>query len=182
MANETQQEELKAFIQEELESWVRTFIAGRIAYLTSKKKLSTGQLIRSFEYEINRQAKREVLEALVAFEDYGRMLEMKRFSHDKWGRNNIDRLADWVERTWTGANYLKFAQKRKLVEIRQSTINSIAWGILVNRTKTKKRTRWYNKPKTAQISELFNQVAASIPSLVGQQITKSLHDNGSTAG
>lgn len=49
---------------------------------------------------------------------------------------------------------------RRGVRIPTSTINKVAFGVKLRRAKN---TKWWNKPKTAAIFELYNNIAAALP-------------------
>ena len=52
------------------------------------------------------------------------------------------------------------------VRIPSSTINKVALGVRLRR----KNTKWWNKPKTAAIFELYNNIAAALPDAAAETL------------
>ena len=160
-------------IKEQMLDWVQHFIAQRKAALQKGKKgVASGDLLASFELEIDRLAKEEGIALLIAFNDAGRLIDMKPSSLDYggWGRTAIEGLEAWVQKRGISNFMPGYLRKypntgfRKGINLTQ-IIHNIAWGIAVNRTngKFRRAKSWWNKPKTAGTYELINQVAAALP-------------------
>jgi len=64
----------------------------------------------------------------------------------------------------------RFLRQRNLRTAPPSILNQLAWSIAVSRAKRYRRRQWYNKPKSAAITELYNRVAANLPDLVARGI------------
>lgn len=175
----TQTDELKAIIAEEAADWARGFIAARVQYLSASKISRTGALESSLGYSIERQARQEAVEILLAFEEHGRFIDMKPTAQDKWGREAVARVQDWARRV--GLEKFERGYRRKYGKVPaldSQFLNKIAWGILIKRTSGKyRRRRWWNKPKTAGISDLLNLVASRLPDKVADQVKQTLNPN-----
>lgn len=151
-------------INEELakvtEEWAVKYISNRIAYLKKRGVVASGDLIGSFEQDVQANTNGVAVQALIDFANQGRWVEMKRYSHDKWGRNAADRLADWVKRKGVAKFIPGFIKKYGRKAPPPDIINRIAWGIMVNRTNNKFRRRpWYAKSSAGAITDLYNRVA-----------------------
>lgn len=171
----TETEHLKDLIAAEAQDWVNGFISARVAFL-SRDISKSGVLAGSMTASIDRQARAEAVELLIGFEEYGRFIDMKPTAQDKWGRPAIERIKKWVLKVGLDEFEGGFLRKYgRLPALDGQFLNKIAWGIAVKRSGGKyRRRRWWNKPKTAGISELFNEVAAIIPPAVAQQVSKTL--------
>jgi hypothetical protein len=159
-----EQQELQDSIMKVADDWAKKFLEARINRLRKNKMDSSGDLIRSLEYALEGgRAESEATRLLVAFNDYGRIAEMRNISHDKWGRNAMTRLEDWIVRKGVGNFVYGFMQRRGLKTAPKGILNQIAWGIMVSRSHNKfRRNPWYNKAKSAAVTDLYNQVAASM--------------------
>lgn len=174
-------EELKKEIADQMLEWADIFVTNRKAFLRKRQIDASGELINSLNFEIDTQARQEAVQLLIAFNDYGRMVDMKRFnySHDSWGRNAVSRIEDWVKEKGLEKFIQGFVKKYNLKTVPANVLNKIAWGIMTNRAEGKfRRRRWYNKPKTAAISELVTQVVAIIPDKAAKQIKQQFDFKG----
>ena len=164
-------------ISDEALEFVQGFVEQRRSAL-KKRKNTTGTLAASLEYDVVKKATEDAASILIAFEDYGRIIDMKPSSiqHDAWGRNAIDRLADWVARKGVNKFIEGYLKNRKYPPREyQKLLLSIAWGIAIKRTEGKfKRKVWWNKAKTAGIANLANQIAASLPDKTSEIIVDNL--------
>lgn len=116
-------------------------------------------------------------EVALAFEEYGRFLDMKKVSHDKWGRDMIDRLTKWVMRRGTEKFMLRFFEiyKYRPKVLDEATARRIAFGIAVGLTHGKfRRAAWYTKSRTAALYEAYNKIAAGLPDPVLKDIRENL--------
>jgi hypothetical protein len=170
-------EEIKKIIEKELLAFSAEFISRRKAFLAQRKINASGSLTDSLEAELNRQAKKEAIELLLAFEEHGRFIDMKRLSPPTvWGESYINALEAWLEKSGLSQKFInEFMKKRKLRTIPKNVLNQIAWGIAKKRGYGKTRRRpWYNKSKTAAISDLFNKVASQIPIIAAEAVKSGL--------
>jgi hypothetical protein len=169
---------IKEIVLEQAKDWSERFIRQRRFDLQKKKIKASGQLIKSFESEIIRQTSDATAQLLIAFEDYGRIAEMKNVTHDRWGRDAISRLEAWV-RSRGVSNFVEGFRKLQgyVPRTEQKLVNSIAWGIAVKRSGGfRRRRQWYAKPKSAALSQLYNNIAAALPETVADVIKKQMED------
>lgn len=170
---------VKAVIAAELEEWLAGFVQARVRYLSSRVSRS-GALEGSLGTEVVRQAQREAVEALIAFEQHGRFIDMKPTAQAVSGQEAIKRIQDWAAKVGVPKferGFIKRYGRRPVSD--EKFLNRIAWGIVKTRAKGKyRRRRWWNASKTASISELLNKVAAALPPRVGSDVAQSLK-NGS---
>lgn len=170
---------IKAAIAAEMEEWAAGFVRGRVQYLSSRISRS-GVLQQSVQAEVVRQAKREAVEALISFEEYGRFIDMKPTAQDKYGRQAVLRIQDWAERIGLDKferGFIKRYGRRPASD--EKFLNRIAWGIMKKRATGKyRRRRWWNSSKTAAVTELLNKVASALPTPVGADVAQTLK-NGS---
>ena len=169
-------EALKKDIEEQLLSWSALFIEQRKAFLRRRKIEASGKLLGSMEAEINRQARAEVVQILIAFEEHGRFQDMKRMNVPQGGGEYLAALVEWIRKKGLEQKMIAGWQRRyNRKTVPADVLNKIAWGIAVKRTQRYRRKAWWNKPKSAAITDLFNDVASSIPDTVAEQIKKNFH-------
>lgn len=164
---------IQSFIQEELVQLAQVFIRERVASLKARKIVASADLVNSFAYELNSQAKAEAVELLMAFEEHGRFIDMRRLKPPtEFGNPYINLLEEWIrKRGWEQKFIDGFMRRRKLRQVPKNVLNMIAWGIAIKRSNGKfRRKRWWNAPKTAFISDAFNQIAAALPDIVSQSM------------
>lgn len=175
----TETDNLKQIIASELEEWAAGFVQARVAYL-SRTASRSGVLERSVQSEIVRAAQRDAVEALIAFQEYGRFIDMKPTAQDKWGRQALKRIEEWADAVGLEnfeRGFIKRYGSRPLRD--EAFLNRIAWGIVKKRATGKyRRRRWWNPAKTASVTELLNKVAAALPPRVGADVAQTLK-NGS---
>lgn len=162
------------FIEETSREWVTDFIANRIDTLRTKKIKATGELARSMEYEIRQSAVAEGVELLLAFEEYGRLVDMRRINPHEVGRSTIEALIGYVKEKGVQNFVRGFTRRRKyLPKSREKLLQQIAWGIAKKRARGKrKRKAWYNRAKSAGITDLYNQIAAGLLGWTAEEMNK----------
>jgi hypothetical protein len=178
-----QQEEILAnlseYVLDQGVAWTKEFIAYRRAWLQSKGIPVTGQLISDLKSEVlTRLAGLEgaaIARIQIAFPSYGRYIEMPRLKPPAGGTDYIAALEAWIEqkglRQKMTANYLK---RRNLRTAPPNILNQLAWSVAVSRSQNyRRRVQWWNKAKSASITELYNRVAANLPELVAREFTEA---------
>lgn len=160
--------ELTEHVESVSRVWVQEYIRVRQATLKKRGIEASGRLVNSLQYGLTKNLNTAVTNTIqLAFEDYGRFVEMKRMNLPNGGQEMIDNLAEWIVRKGFADSFArKFVEKRKLKTVPQNIVNQMAWGIAVKRSKAYRRKVWYAKSKSAAITDLFNQVAAGIPDIV----------------
>lgn len=147
-------------VKEVSSGWAIEFIQQRKAALERKGIKGSGALIEGLEFATEDEAAALVSRILIAFPGYGRIAEMRRVSHDRWGRNAIDRVVDWITAKGVGKFMPGFIEKYNFKKPPKDAVLRMAWGVLVARSQGKfKRKKWYNAAKTAAIGDLYNDVA-----------------------
>ena len=168
--------QLTLHIEEESRKWAAEYVAGRRAFLSSRKISTSGALSESLGYEISQGLEGQIKTSLVlTFEDHGRFVDMKRLNPPGGGGDYIAALADWIVRKGLEQKFVSaFVRRRKLKAPPKDVLNRMAWGIAINRTKKyRRRSAWYARSKSAAITDLYNRVAAGLPDLVADEIKKA---------
>lgn len=156
--------------------WAIEFIRQRKAALERKNIKGSGDLINDLAFATEEQVEALVSQILIAFPGYGRMAEMRSVSHDRWGRNAIDRVADWIGAKGVGKFLPGFMAKYNLKKPPKDAVLRIAWGVMVARSQGKfKRKKWYNAAKTAAIAELYNDVAIASMDATAEAVKSSFN-------
>ncbi len=153
--------------------WAQEYIAGRKAWLQAKGIRATGELIASLQTEVLSTlegAARTRVE--LAFNEYGRYVEMRRLHAPAGGSDYILSLEKWIEQKGLlGKMTANYIAKRNVRQVPPSILNQLAWSVAISRhERVKRRRQWYSKSKSASITELFNQVAANLPELVVREL------------
>lgn len=165
---------IKDYLRTESQAWVTRFIEDRIAYLRRRGIKAAGDLERSLQAEVLAGLRDASVQTLIAFEEYGRIIDMKRFDPPEGGADYLLGLISWIKRTGREQKMVRgYMRKRNLKRPPERVLTYIAWGIAKKRLNGKyRRRRWYNKSKSAAISELFRDVAANMPEQVAKEITQ----------
>ncbi len=144
-------------------AWAEKFFENRKTFLDRRKVKASGDLERSMGYDINTATGEVAVRAQLAFENHGRYIDLKRFQHDKWGRNAVERIEKWIEARGLQKFEPGYLKKYNLKKAPKDIKKRMAWGILVNRSNGRfRRKAWFAKSKTAAVSDLYNQVAAAM--------------------
>ena len=170
-------DEIKTFIAKELQEMAEFYIKQRISSLQGRKINATNELAQSLDYKVVYEAKVEVISMLLAFEEHGRYVDMKRLKPPtEYGAEYITAIEEWIKaRGWEDRFIRKFVAQRKLREVPKDVLNQIAWGIAAKRGSGKyRRRKWYNSSKTAMIYQLFNDIAAGLPQKVQTGLAQNM--------
>ena len=161
-------EQLATHIDDVSREWVKEYIRVRQLTMRRRKIEASGRLVDSMQFQITKSINNAVSNTIeLAFEDYGRFVEMKRLNVPAGGQELIDNLAAWIEKKGFAQKFTTaFIAKRNLKTAPQNVLNQIAWGITAKRNKGYRRRVWYAKSKSAAVTDLFNRVAAGIPDIV----------------
>lgn len=178
------QSNINDYLQAELEKFCADFIQDRAAQLRRRGAVATGDLANSLAYEVRAQAVNAGVEALIAFEEHGRFIDMRRLQPAEGGADYIANLISWVERKGLKEKMIRgYMRRRKLKTVPERVMTFLAFGIARKRFNGKyRRTRWYNKSKSAQISELYDEIQASMPDEVLEEIKNAIANSATTAG
>lgn len=164
--------ELRDYLEVQGISWAKEFIAGRKAWLESKGIRATGELIRSLQAEVTSTLEAAAQQRIeISFATPGRYIEIPTLKPAAGGAEYISALETWIEKKGLRETMTqRLIQRRNLRTAPPSILNQLAWSIAVSRAKKYRRRQWYNKPKSAAITELYNRVAANLPDLVAREI------------
>lgn len=164
--------ELRDYLEVQGISWAKEFIAGRKAWLESKGIRATGELIRSLQAEVTSTLEAAAQQRIeISFSTPGRYIEIPTLKPPAGGSEYISALETWIEKKGLRETMTqRLIQRRNLRTAPPSILNQLAWSIAISRAKKHRRRQWYNKPKSAAITELYNRVAANLPDLVAREI------------
>lgn len=126
------------FINEVLRIWASNLIRERIAAVRKEEAIASKELLQSYEFEIRKATIAQAGAALIAFEQQGRFLDMKRIDR---GTNQlpIDEIKKWIKDVGLSSfRFLPSDGQNTLVGDR--LLNEMAWGI-VKKTQKKKRSK-----------------------------------------
>lgn len=172
--------ELQNYLEIQGLAWAREFIDGRKKWMAAKGIRVSSELINSLQEEVSSTldtAARTRIE--IAFKEYGRFLDMKNLKAPAGGAEYIGALEQWIEQKGLRTRFTnRLMQQRGLRTAPANILNQLAWSVAISRhTRAKRRRQWYNKPKSAAITELYNRVAANLPELVAQEIKNAFNKN-----
>jgi hypothetical protein len=170
------QQDIKDFIEAELIAFGMQFQSERRNFLSNKISAS-GKLSGSIEDEIDKQSRQDAIALMIAFEDYGRFIDMKRLKAVvPSGSDNayVKMIEDWIiSRGWEQKFIQAFLKKNNLQKVPPSVLTRIAWGIVIKRANGVKPRKWYNRYKSATIPNLFNTVVAGLPDITVDVMQKA---------
>lgn len=157
-------------------AWAKEFIEYRKKWMEKQGIKATGALIASLEQEVTKQLQDQAkVKIEVAFRFYGRIIDMKTYKPASGGAEYIKALENWIEEKGFRERFTRtYMAKRKLTTPPPTIMNQLAWSIAISKAnRFKRRRQWYNKPKQASISDLYNRVAAGLPEVVTDEIIKA---------
>jgi hypothetical protein len=170
-------QKIQTYLHEEMQAWLIEFIQRRKAYLRSRRIKASGDLINSLEGEVTRQAIGDAVELVLAFEEHGRYIDMRRLNVPAGGPDYIKALEEWIQEKGLLQKFTdRYMRRRGLRRVPPRILNQLAWGIAIKRKKRKRfrRKAWYNKSRTAAVEDLFNRVVANLPDLATDEIKDSM--------
>ena len=158
--------QIKEMIEAELIDFGTQFKEDRKAFL-ARQISASGDLEASINYKLDEQARADTAAIMLTFNDYGRFIDMKRLKavvpSDK-NSEYIEALKKWIEEKGLTAKLVNgVMEKYKLKMITPDLLGRIAFGIAINRAKKVRPRKWYNKRKSAGITDVFNKVVAKLP-------------------
>lgn len=167
-------QQLNDFLLAELEAFAAEFVRDRTTALRRRRAEATGELVRSLEYEARAQSLAAGAQLLIAFEEQGRFIDMRRLQPPEGGADYIANLIKWIEAKGLSQKFIQgYMDKRGLKTVPDRVLTFIAFGIARKRFNGRyRRTRWYNKAKTARVEVLFDRIRAGIPELVVEELKK----------
>jgi hypothetical protein len=169
-------QQINEYLQAEGQAFCVEFIRDRAAALRQRKTDASGELSRSLEYQVRAQAMNAGVEVLIAFEEHGRYIDMRRLQPGSAGADYLTRLIKWIEEKGLKEKMIQgYMRRRKLKKVPERVMTYLAFGIVKKRFNGKyRRTRWYNKAKSRQITELFDDILAGLPAVVMEELKAEL--------
>lgn len=165
------------FVASEMQDWAAAFMVARKQQLTRAKVVSTGELINSLDFEVDKQAKQDCISCLLAFEEHGRFVDMKIPRTDNFGSPYIQALENWImARGWKQMFIDAYVEHRHLRKVPMNIINNIAWAIAHSKIGAipKRRKGWYKHPKQKAIEDLFDTLIIGLPQAVAGVVANAL--------
>lgn len=173
---------IRVFVAEQAQIWADDYVGRSGADLRRRKIEAKGELIREFFSEVVASNQKEAVEILMGFPDHGRYIDMRTMKPAKGGEGYINSLVEWIKDKGLEQQFTeRYMERRKVKKVPERVLVYIAWGIASQRSEKYKRKAWWNKRKSAAITDLYNTVAAGLPDVVAGQITDQLKD-GSKKG
>lgn len=155
--------EMKAAFNKTIEEWAEKYKTQRFKRLSKKEMRNSGDLSRSFRYQLHKHTEGEVSDLLFYFMTHGRWLDMKNLQMGNPSEEYIDDVVAWMEQKQiTNDLILGWHTKNPDRVVPIDIERRIAWGIIVSRAKKAKRWRWYNKSKQGALNELSNRVMIAL--------------------
>ncbi len=163
------------YIKEKADEFTREFTTSRIQYLAARKISVTNELVRSIQAESKILLSDAIVETSIAFEDYGRYIEMKKLQPAAGGSDLIGKIEEWISKRGFARFKNKFEKAYGRVINEQKAINRLAWAIIRTRSEGKfKAKRWHTKARNAKMYELYNEILAGLPEVVSEEVRKAL--------
>ena len=135
--------------------WAAEFVQYRREAVRKAKLEAGGQLSASFEQEVARATSNDVARAFFAFEEYGRIQDMRRVNRSK--QMPLDDILAWVKEKGVEKFRAGVVKTGKLPVSNERLANMVAWGI-VKSNKPHKRRRWYSKDRERSFSILYQRL------------------------
>lgn len=167
--------QLRAYISEKSKEWATQYIATRRGVLARRKFQHTGDLADSLASSVTEVFGGALTNTVeIGFMDYGRWIDMKGLAPAEGGGQYIEDLAKWVVDKGLYPKLLAgYLERRGLQQAGKSALNDIAWSIARTRaTRAPKRRAWYAKSSAGAVGDLFNIIAADMPTEVLSALKK----------
>ncbi len=166
------------FVYTVLTEFSQRLIEQRKRNVRKEKAISSRELLESYDYEITRSTLAQTASALIAFEEYGRFLDMKRVNR----RSSMIPIAD-IEAWLLDGGLAKFrslpadAQGRTAATHRKLLLD-LAWGVSRNiqkrgRYKRKKRRKLQTGIESL-LARLINELSEGYLDRTVEEIKESL--------
>lgn len=155
--------EMKEALNKTVEEWAEKFKKQRYDSLSRREKSASGDLSRSFRYQLHKHTEGEVSDLLFYFMTHGRWLDMKNLQMGNPSKEYIDNVVAWMEQKGiTNDLILGWHSKNGDRVVPIDIERRIAWGIIISRARKAKRWRWYNKQKQGALTELNTRVMLAL--------------------
>lgn len=165
------------FINEVLRLWASNLIRERIEAVRKEEAIASKELLQSYEFEIRKATIAQAGAALIAFQEQGRFLDMKRIDRGTY-QIPIDDLIKWIKDVGLHAfRYLPSNQKKPLTGDR--LLNELAWGIsrtIKKKKRTKKRRRKLGVGFEDSLEDLIDELREGFLDRTIEQIKESFQN------
>lgn len=169
-------ENINQFINQELGNWSANVQRILIEKLRKSKLVLSTELINSLSYQVHDATAESIASVQLAFNDYGRMRDMRRLFYTKMPP--VEAMEKFVEAI--GVNKFKYVPgySRGRFPSENIAIKRIAWGIAVAKFKEHKHKpkRWFAKQFYGQINVLINNLLNGYADYVAKKTVSELKD------
>lgn len=152
-------ERLDEWLVEQLGDWSANVKLVLIEQIQKRKLILDEKLINSIEYQVIKASGDQVNGVRLAFEDYGRMKEMKNLFYTK--QPPVSEMEDFVRKVGLGKfKYVPGYSSMAKVPSEDVAVKRIAWGISRSRLADHKHKpkKWFAKTFYGQINVLIDQL------------------------
>ena len=157
--NESQYASDEEFINDVLLQFCEELIAQRIENVKKEKAVASQELINSYAFEIRKATMDQAALAMIAFEDKGRYLDMKRLSRNQL--IPISALEKWIEDVGLNAfKRLPRGLNGRSPKNSRELMNRLAWGIAIGKKGKRKKRKKLARGMGSLVQELIVELAA----------------------
>lgn len=173
MADATRFNSDNDFVNYVLEEFAREVIKQRVRNVQKEKAIASEELLRSYAYEVRKATIEQTAQLLVAFEDRGRYLDMKR--HRRLKHVPVEEIKEWIKEKGLEA-FTKRPKVRngKVNPSNPRFLNELAWGISKKINKRKPRRRNLQKGFESLLQDLITELRIGYRDRTAEQIKESL--------
>jgi hypothetical protein len=168
-------ERQEEWLQEQLGDWAENTKRELITAIEKRNLKLTDELVRSIEYQVVKAAEDQASGVKLAFEDYGRMKEMRHLFYDKMPPVSV--MEEFVRKVGLGKfKYVPGYLNKSKVPSEDVAIKRIAWGISKSRlTDTKHKPRkWFAKNFYSKINILIDRLLEGYQDISLDTIEKNI--------
>lgn len=155
------------FAMDMLQKWTRT--------IKRRKIVNTQQLLQSLDQETRADLGRVVVSVMFAFEEYGRMIDIK---NKRWQyQPPVDSILMWVQKKGLAAFGPDPKPYKRKIKTDQQRMNEIAWGIAMQykrNTQKDKPRPWFQSNLYKSLSALYEELSFGIQDRTVEQIKAAL--------
>lgn len=169
-------ENINQFINQELGNWSANVQRILIEKLRKSKLVLSTELINSLSYQVHDATAESIASVQLAFNDYGRMRDMRRLFYTKMPP--VEAMEKFVESI--GINKFKYipGYSRGKIPAENIAIKRIAWGIAMAKFKESKHKpkRWFARSFYGQINVLIQNLIAGYQDYAANSVVDQLKD------
>lgn len=163
------------FVNHVLTQFAKALIASRIRQVRSQKAIASKELLQSYAYEIRKATINQTALAMIAFEDQGRFLDMRRINR-KREYIPVEEIKKWIREVGLGS-FKNLPKGASGPLTGKRLLNALAWGIVTKikqRGRFKKARRPLQKGTEALILELIDELREGYLDRTVDEIKESL--------